>query len=142
MATVNGNLRTFFKSDLTGRAPFIRFIPSGVRVKNNAVFAGAHKDVPVEADSGYFSLDLEETVGDDYYTIQLWYLDSAASYISVDYPDFKLYVPAAGGEIGDLIDTPLVAGEVWISPGGSEPPGSKSGDLLFDPITNDLFQIN
>lgn len=142
MAIVTGSLRTFFKSDLSGRAPFVRFIPSRVRAQNNLVFSSAHKDVPAEDATGYFSFDLEETVGGSYYTMQLWYLDAAANYISVDYPDFKVYVPAAGGEIGDLLDTPLVAGEVWISPGGSEPPGSKSDDLLFDPTTNDLFQIN
>lgn len=152
MAIVTGSLRTFFRKDLTGRAPFLRFIPSQVGIKQGFVFAEAHQDVTPEISSGFFSVDMEETppLGPDaHYTMQLWYLQDpntppgqTQNWACVDFPDVKIYVPAGGGDIGDLSNAPLRPGEVWVSPGGSEPAGSKPGDLIFDPLSDDLFVIN
>jgi hypothetical protein len=78
-----------------------------------------------------------------YYTIEVRWLDTAGNYISIEhFPGLSFRVTSVDAVITDLIDAPILSDHVWISPGGAEPQGSVSGDLIFDPTTNDLLRIN
>lgn len=41
----------------------------------------------------------------------------------------------------DLDSSPVQTGEIWVSPGGVVPDEARSHDLLFDPTSQNVFQL-
>ncbi|KQW07663.1 hypothetical protein ASC66_01290 [Leifsonia sp. Root4] len=152
MAIVTGRLGTFFKRDLSGRAPFIRFIPSGVGFKSGYIFAEAHKDVyPIDDGTGDFSVDLEVTdqlENDCWFKVEIWYLPDpnlppgqTPHYACVDFPELQLRVPSGGGDLVDLAamgNNPLF---FWANETGDIPAPARSGDWLWNTTTDDVFRL-
>jgi hypothetical protein len=125
-ATINGSLRTWYGSDLNGRDPFIRFIPSGVGIGTTGVYAGEIKDVTEFSDGGRFTVPLESTIDkrpERWYTFELHYFSASGQPVRVDYPELRLYVPGNGtyefGDIATGMSNPFM---VWVSL-ESPPPG-------------------
>ena len=94
--------------------------------------------------TGVWSIDLYPNTNTrpvSYYTVSVEWLDSAGNYIGVDYVTGVLVVPENGGNVRDLLRNGIAGTETWIVPGGAIPSDSVPGDLLFDPLTSDLFTL-
>lgn len=71
-----------------------------------------------------------------HYTIQIRMRDPDGNFTYIDFPDWKLFVPSAGGNLDELMQFPTNPSFVWV--GESPPAGSPAGTLWFNPTTNDL----
>ncbi|WP_309129487.1 hypothetical protein [Microbacterium sp.] len=126
MATIWGTLSDFGLEALTPFKPVLKFLPSGPGVKGNRLFSSRPVEAPVNA-TGAFSVLLEPTDGvipKAWYTVSIEYLNPGGEYTSYDLLNYRLLVPAPGGAIGELPDTPLSADTVLVSL-APPPPGYK-----------------
>lgn len=148
MAIVTGILSGFNRLPLYNASPVIEFHPSGPAMKDFGTALYATKVVTATPDpaTAAWTVDLEDTdhlVPATHYEVVTKWLDPAGNFISADYWPGRLYVPTGGGRFYDLYRTggnPLM---VWIDSGApTPPPGAVGGDLVFDPITNNLYQVS
>lgn len=143
MALVTGTLNTFAFATFINKAPRVVFTPSGPGVSTKYVLATE----PVEAtflNAQDFEVNLavnEFVSPTTWYTLRIEWLDGAGNFTSVDFPDWKIRVPVGGGELGDLIDAPIDGGFIWTTTSPTDPPGSKPGDYILNPVTGDLYLI-
>jgi hypothetical protein len=122
MATVTGNLADFGFTFLAGLHPEIIFTPSGPAILGATLLATRPIVATTRESDGAFALTLSPTVGlrpESWYTISFRWLDPAGNYVSRDFPDWKLYVPYEGGQVGDLLETPWNPSLVFV--GREEP---------------------
>lgn len=119
MPTVTGTLTDFGTVPLSSSlAPRLIFVPSGAAAKNGRLFA-SRPIVVVPQPSGYFEVELFSTEGTTpptWYEVTIQWLEEATN---PDHLSWKLRVPAAGGQIGALLEAPAPSGAVWF---GTEPP--------------------
>ena len=126
MATIYGKLSDFGLRSLARFRPVVRFTPSGAGVKGGLLLAGRAVEVPV-ASNGRFSVELEPTDGvtpEAWYTVSIEYLNEGGQYTSLDILGYRLYVPAPGGQIGDMPGAPASVDTVLVSL-APPPPGYK-----------------
>lgn len=138
MAFVTGTLTDFGLAALAAYAPEIVFTPSGPGVNDTTLFATRPISVTPAA-NGSFAVNLaptEDIRPDRWYAISMRWLDSSGGYIGVDFPDWQLRVPSAGGKVNDLLNVPANPGQVWVS---ETPPTNPSpGTWWLNPTTGDL----
>lgn len=143
MALVTGSLNTFAFTTFINKAPRVLFVPSGPGVSTKYLLASE----PVEAtflNAQDFEVNLavnEFVSPPTWYTVRIEWLGAAGEYIRADYPQWKVRVPAEGGDMSDLIDAPVNGGIIWTTTSTTDPPGSKPGDYIFNPDTGDLYRI-
>lgn len=142
MALVTFTLKDFQLDSLAARQPQVWFHPSAPATSNGYVLSATPVGpVPLEI-NGTGQVDLVPTTvmpqRDIHYTMRIQLLGQVeGEFTWVDFPDWKLYVPVAGGDFDDLISMPLNPTFLWV---GTEPPpaGVASGTLWFNPATDDL----
>lgn len=121
MPLVTGTLTDFNLNPLTALQPELTFVPSGAATKNGRLFSARPISIRPEP-SGYFSIDLASTDGttpETWYVVIVRFLDGSGN---ADYLRWKLRVPNAGGQIGQLLEAPTNPGLVWFGP--NPPPGT------------------
>jgi len=139
MATLTGTLVDFRPAPMFNKAARILFIPSGPGVSALGTYLLAtHPISVVPGVDGSFAVDLAATDDirpDCWYRIQIEWLDLAGNFTLVDYPDWKLYVPVAGGSIGELLLNTIAGGFMDVHIG-------ETNNLLYrfwyNPLTADL----
>lgn len=139
MALVRGNVATFGLESISLASAQLRFTPSSMAVTGTKYLLSSRPvPVTVAADgSGAFSVNLmasDATRPSIYYTIQLEALDAAGNFTTLEFPDWKLYVPADGGDIAALLATSLLtnAGMVWVKGYPPHNPALGTGWLVTD----------
>lgn len=118
MALVTGNLSTFGLNAIILKSPRLLFVPSGPAVTGAYVLATRPVEAVIATDgSGAFTVNLAATQTlrpERWYSIRVEWLDSASNYVGLDLPDWKLFVPEAGGSIGDLLNNlPSNPSQIW-----------------------------
>jgi len=143
MAIVTGTLTDFSLDPLTPYMPLIVFKPSTAAVGVTLMSARPIKVLPNS--SGEFSVDLEPTDGlisgngkPVFYRITLEWLNPDGGYIGKDFPDWELYVPAAGGDFAGLVNGPVMSGLVWIGPTAPTNPDLYTG--WIDTTAGDIYE--
>jgi hypothetical protein len=144
MATVTGTLADFGRANLIDLSPELLFYPEDTTTSGSYLLM-ANKPVSAVIDIwGNWTVSLEPTESMSprrYYKLRIRCRDVSGGFVYADFPDWKLYVPPAGGNIAALLDTPLDTGWVWVIDGGSDPAAARSGDLLFDSSTDNLYRL-
>lgn len=148
MVTVTGTLNDFGLAALAPFAPELVFTPSGPAVTlENVILASRHIVVPVTEGHGFFSVELASTddlTVEGWYTLQIQWLNPDAGLPDIDFPDWRIYVPAEGGTLASMIKAPSNPALVWVgltppdnpTPGtwwlvdDPQNPGTGSGDLM------------
>lgn len=129
MATVTGALSDFGLKPFPELQPRLIFTPSGPSLSVSRLFAT--KPVIVRPfGSGSFSVELQPTTTLRpvvWYTVTVEWLDPAGNYVSSDELSWKLFVPTAGGELSNLLETPANPFLFWV--GDTEPPNPQTGML-------------
>lgn len=139
MATVTGALSDIGIEAFPELMPRLIFSPSGNATAATRLFATKPVIVPVNAGSGSFTVDLQPTTSMRpavWYVVTIEWLDPAGNYVSVDFLEWKLFVPSAGGNFEDLIEAPANPMLFWI--GETPPPSPTVGQLWLTPSTGDL----
>lgn len=140
MPTVNGTLTDFGLDPMAGNRPRITFHPSGPALAGLNVHATKTVEA-VPAANGYFEVDL---VANDtltpamYYTVKLQWKDLEPRKERADVLPWRLYVPPAGGALGDLLATPSNPAQVWTGTAAPEDP--TPGTWWLNPDTGDLTE--
>lgn len=148
MPNVTGELSTFASTSLQPFSPELWFVPNTEGFTEDGKLRTSQPVKATLAADQTFTVYLAQTAAvrsavPMYYSIEVRWLDPGNNYVRVDFfPGVKLRVPVNDSVITDILEAPILADDVWISDGGVEPPGSVSGDLIFDPITNDLLRVN
>lgn len=153
MALVVGNVSTFGLESLSMLPIDLSFVPSGPAASGSKYLL-ISKPVPATValnGSGAFSVNLASTDGVyplSWYTVRTEWLDPAGNFTRIDFPDWKLFVPAEGGDFADLVQFPQNPQLVWVSL--TEPTAIPTGNSLWlkdnpndtaDPLnTGDLYQ--
>lgn len=140
---------TGFLDDITGTplfafSPRIKFQPSGPSVTGPTLWTTKPVYVTPAA-NGSFTVNLIATDVMQpavWYVVSVEWLDPAGNYISADYLTWKLYLPSAGGNIGDLLVTPWNPTLAWYGPTGSEYPTGMpvASTLTLNTTTGALYQ--
>jgi hypothetical protein len=144
MAIVTGTLADFGRANLITLNPELLFYPEDTTTSGSMLLMA---DKPVSAvidNAGNWTANLEPTENMSprrYYKLRIRCRDTSGEFVYADFPDWKLYVPSGGGEITSLLDTPLDTGWVWVIDGGTDPAAARSGDLLFDSSTDNLYRL-
>lgn len=120
MAIVRGNVGTFGLESISLVGMRLWFIPSGPGVVDPTYLLLSKR---VEASiatngSGAFAVNLAPTENVHplrWYTIRAEWPDSENKYTSVDFIDWKLFVPTEGGDLADLVEFPSNPQLVWVS---------------------------
>jgi hypothetical protein len=130
MPLVTGTLTDFITNPLAaGINPRIVFQPSGAAAKNGRLFA-SRPIIVAPQPSGYFEADLfsnEGTTPPTWYLVKIQWLDSDGGYVAADNLEWKLRVPADGGQIGALLEAPSPTGAVWFGPTPPPVPSQYTG---------------
>jgi hypothetical protein len=143
LATVTGILTDFLNVPLAAFSPEIWFTPSGPAISNaaNTALFSTKPIVVIPAADGTFTVNLQST---DFLQPSVWYmvsvrwLDSVGGYVGIDFIDWQLFVPTAGGAIGGIIAAPSNPAQVWV---GETPPANPTpGTWWLIPSTSDLFE--
>lgn len=146
MPLVTGTLTDIGLEPLTGLSPRLLFTPSAPAVRvDGRVFASKPVEVVPAAD-GSFSVDLASTDGLQPRGVH-WQVSAGFHLPTVDnrgapgadYFLFELFVPLAGGQIGDLIGDRVPFDVVYVDesvPNESQ----RSATLQFNPVTGDLYE--
>lgn len=147
MAVVTGFIGTF--GSTMAYIPGVRllFIPPTFGQTGNYLLTTA--PIPAEIDPlGAFTVTLAPTTTirptrDDQgrpwgYGIRAEWLNGAGIPTGFDFPDIRVYVPPGGGPIETMTSTPILPTQLWITPDGAEPAGSKRGDLIWNTTTQDI----
>lgn len=144
MATIVGNLATFGAESASVGGAEIDFIPDQPAVTGTKYLLTARPvTVTVAADgSGSFTVDLiptDATRPGTFYKIRVRVPDAASNFHTLDLPDWRLYVPASGGEIAALLQTSTTtnAAMVWTGDTPPENPAPGTGWLVTDPESAD-----
>lgn len=146
MPLVTGTLTDIGLEPLTGLSPRLLFTPSAPAVRvDGRVFASKPVEVVPAAD-GSFSVDLASTDGlsprHTHWRLQVQFRAStsgAGGFTASDFLPFELFVPLAGGPIGDLIGDRVPFDIVYSDP--SVPNESqRTATLQFNPVTGDLYE--
>lgn len=137
LETVTGRLSDFGWQNLAAFAPTLYFIPSNAAVDpNGRVLATKHVAATLNSD-GSWSVQLAATddlrPGGTHYTVAIRWLD----FHGFDAPDFKLFVPTGGGNLGGIITAPSNPGLVWVSL--TEPRNPSRGDLWLNADTSNQY---
>lgn len=120
MAFVHGNVGTFGLESISLVGMRLLFIPSGPAVVDPTYLLVSK---PVQAavavdGSGAFTVNLAPTDNVHplrWYTITAEWPESGSNYTSLDFIDWKLFVPSQGGDLADLIEFPSNPQLVWTS---------------------------
>ncbi|MET3349652.1 UNVERIFIED_ORG: hypothetical protein ABID57_001324 [Arthrobacter sp. UYEF1] len=120
MAAVTGTLRNFGLANINYLDPEIIFQANRPAVgATGQIFATEPVIVTPGSDSSW-TANLQDTEAllteDVYYTVTVQWRDPANNYVRADFPDWRLYVPAAGGVFGDLLSQPNNPHMVIVSP--------------------------
>lgn len=147
MSIVNGNVSTFGLNSNDLIAPEVVFTPTEPAFSGSKFLLSAKPVVaPVSGDgSGAFTANLAPSTATrppTQYKVQIRSLNPVGGYIYADFLTAPVVVPPEGGDIADLAAAPLNFGMVWITDDGVEPPGSKTGDLIWNTTTDDITKIN
>jgi hypothetical protein len=142
MAIVTFTLKDFRLESLAGRQPQVFFIPSDPATSSGYVLSATPVGpVPLTA-SGSGEVNLVPTTvmlqKDIYYRIRIKLLGAIEGDSTwIDFPDWKLYVPLAGGPLDELISAPLNPIYWWVGP--NEPPGDVPVNTFWwNTTTNDV----
>lgn len=142
MANVTGTLKDFRSLEFSSLSPTVTFTASGPAVSGASLFS----TVPVvvtPASNGTFTVALQATDAVHpgvWYTVKVSWLDSVGGYVGLDYPGWKLFVPTAGGAIGDLISVPANPAMVWT---GEYPPTNPTpGTWWLQASTGELKEMS
>jgi hypothetical protein len=106
MPFVTGRTTDFHYNAMGNRGLQIVLTPSGTAVSDERWFPSDPLYITPDGD-GYWTYNLIST---DFLRPLTWYipslrwLDSVGNYVRVDYPDWRLFVPAEGGAFADLVD--------------------------------------
>ena len=129
MPTITGTLADFGLDNLDAYEPIIVFTPSGPATTPDGFLLAARPITAIPNSEGYFALSLvsgESTIPATHYKVTIEWLDAPASFIGKDFPEWKLYVPAGGGAIGDIGWAPSNPALAYF--GTEPPPGSTFTD--------------
>jgi len=123
MPTISGTLRDFGLSPFPGQHPEITFRANGPAVTQSGALLST-KDIQVTPNSaGDFSVVLTATdnlaTGNVWYTVSISWLDDAGNITVWDDPDWRLFVPARGGDLADIIEKPANPSLIYV---GLTPP--------------------
>jgi hypothetical protein len=136
MPTVTGTLRDFNITTLAAHSPRIIFTASGVAFSPTRIYSTIPIVVTPDL-AGDFSVFLQATEDVDpaiWYTIRIEWLDSDGGYVGVDLVEWKLFVPSAGGSIGDLMEVPANGVRIWVD---IDPPKYPSPGTLWLKVNPD-----
>lgn len=144
MAIVTGNLATFAAESVTVVGAIIEFIPDQPAITGSKyILTDMAVPVAVAVDgSGAFSVNLvptDSTNPGTYYRVRVTVPDPGNNFTHLDLPDWRLYVPAGGGEIASLLRSSLAtnAGMVWVGDTPPDNPAVNTGWLDTDPLSPD-----
>ena len=115
MATVTGTLNDVGLGHLADKEPEMQFTLSEIATSPQGLFATDPVTVIPDED-GAFTVSLEptETMHQRrYYRLAVRWLDSAGNFVKVDFPDWRVQVPAVGGDLSDLIPNYASDGAGW-----------------------------
>jgi hypothetical protein len=134
---VTGTLSDFGWQNLAAFHPTLTFIPSNSAVSpDGRVFATKHRVAVLDPEDGSWKVGLTATddlrPGGTHYRVAIRWLDD----FGFDFPDYKLFVPKGGGQIGDLIQAPSNPGLVFVSL--TEPKHPSRGDKWLHADVNDI----
>lgn len=124
MPKVTGQLTDFGFDALEGHAPRLLFIHNTPGVAGTSVLTTRPVVVPV-AHNGYFEADLiasARIAPAGYYTVRIEWTEYPNRLQSETFPG-RLYVPANGGALADILRVPANPALVWT---GEEPPANPS----------------
>lgn len=146
MPTVTGTLTDIGLAPLVGLEVRLRFTPSAPAVGiDGHVFASAPVDVTPASD-GSFSVVLASTDGllpvGTHWLVQVQFRQSTTDtvgFTASDFLPFKLFVPNAGGNLGDLIGEAAPFPLVYVDESVPNE-DQKTAMLQFNPVTGDLFE--
>lgn len=127
--TITGTLSDFGLDSLDAYNPSLVFTPSSPATTPDGQLL-ATRPITVTPDAaGAFTVDLvasSTTFPETYYLITVEWLDSPSGFTAKDFPGWRFYAPAGGGEIGDVGWAPSNPALAYFST--SEPPGSNFTD--------------
>lgn len=137
---------TFSITDLTGEplptnvAPEVIFTPSETTITQAGNVITTHPAHYTPDASGAVTANLLTT--DDiahprfHYTLQIRWLNpdgyGATGYTVIDFPTWKIRVPAGGGQLADFTDIPARTDAFWV---GATPPPTGSGYVYWVDIS-------
>jgi hypothetical protein len=104
MAVVTGTLYDISGGHLAGKFPDLVFTLNDTAATSGGVYV-TEPSVVTPGSDGSFTANLPSTDlmrDDNYYSLQIRWLDTAGNTSRVDFPDWKIRVPTAGGNIVDL----------------------------------------
>lgn len=139
LATVTGALSDIGVAAFPTLSPRLIFTLSGPATEGTRVFATKPKVVPVNAGSGIFTVDLQTTTNlrpAAWYTITIEWLDPSGNYVAADFLEWKLFVPSGGGNLADLLETPVNPMLFWAGP--TPPPNPQPGQYWLNTTTGIL----
>lgn len=142
MPLVYGKLTDFGLDPLTVDEPIITFRASSAAVAGINVLSARHAvDVKPKA-SGDFIADLVSTwtlaPSSTHYTVEISYRDPKLARRVSEILPWRLFVPAEGGPLGDLLRVASNPALVWT--GGQPPLLPSPGTWWLDPATGDLSE--
>lgn len=156
MAAVTGTLRNFGLANINYLDPEVIFQANKPATGGSGQIFATEPIIVTPGSDSSWTANLQDTEAllteDVYYTITVQWRDPANNYIRADFPEWRLYVPSAGGVFGDLVQHPVNRSMVIKSP---TDPGTKFGEgalwLQIDPAdpdtptnpgnTGDLYEL-
>jgi len=141
MPVVTGNLDDILGVPLTEFNPRIRIELSEPVVKDAYLFPTKPIYVTPEVD-GSFSVNLISTDSMKpaaYYSMSVEWLDADNNFTGNDFLKWKLYVPAAGGDIGSLLVLPWTPYLAWSGP--EAPDGIPTARVLWLDTDSDTGEL-
>jgi len=149
MPVVTGTLADFGLVPLAPYAPQLVWLPSGnaITTGSSTFLLSTKPRVTIPAADGSWTVNLVQTdilvgISDPHYKLRIEWLDPdnpSASPSGFEVPNWKIYVPAAGGKISDLIAAPWNPILAWV--GETPPPGRGTPNTLWlNPVTGDLMR--
>lgn len=141
MPTISGNLKDFGLGAMAQFHPEIVFTPSGPATRPTTLLVTQPIVAIPSAGSGWFSVELVSTANirpARWYEVAVQWLNSSGGYVRKDYLDWKLFVPPAGGDIGELLAVPTNPVNVYVNE--TSPLNPAAGTWWLKPSTGDLFE--
>lgn len=104
MAVVNFTLYDIGGGHLAGKFPELVFTLNDTAATAGGVYVTEPLvATPAGDGTGIVNLPSTDLMRDDnYYTLQIRWLDTAGNMTRIDFPDWKIRVPTGGGTLGDL----------------------------------------
>jgi len=139
--TITGTLTEIAGGHLAGQYPEVVFTLNKTGTTESTIYPTEPAKVTPASD-GSFSVNLADTtkmLDDSWYTMSIQWLDGAANYNRIDYPDWKIRVPTAGGPIGNLRGNGSNLSMVYVS---KTPPANPVPFMLWlqqDPANPDPY---